>query len=188
MSFHSWMRRSLVLGLAGLALTVSILPVGAQGREDDFQREMIEKELAHWKPGKQNQAVPTRQLACVVGDPSGVWLSDEGSKIKLFPLGHNQYRVLFATRGCLGNWTLERTATYGNGILLLNRPVMEYCPATYNRLFTIRTPQGIRLISDDALAFHYKYKQKDTWFMAFENTTHTVKEVLPTAKPQARPL
>ena len=48
------------------------------------------------------------------------------------------YRVEFFTSGCLRRWALERTATYWDGVLTLNRPVREYASKTYDRLYAVR--------------------------------------------------
>lgn len=204
MSFHSWTRRSVLLGLTGLAMMVSIPTVGAQGQinQDVDRRNSIEKKLTHWKPTKDNDALPVKQLACVVQDMSGVWrtfsrewdssleakIFPEGlrendlllgsSQIKLFSMGGNRYRVLFSTGGVSGFWSLERTATYSKGVLVLNRPVQEERDASYTRLFTIRTSKGIYLISDYALTTYYQKHEKEQFLLlaGFRNGTRIMKE------------
>jgi hypothetical protein len=46
--------------------------------------------------------------------------------------------VNLQTSGCVGGWTLRRTGRYSDGVLELDRPVLEYCPVTYQKLYAIR--------------------------------------------------
>lgn len=211
MPLHSWTRCVLLVFLVALPLMVEGVSAGAQQRQDQDaqQRKVVEKELRQWRRGKQNAAVPTRQLACVAEDLSGSWEIDGlvyGSTLRLFPLGSNRYRVQLYTGGRKGDWTLERTAIYRQGVLLLNHPIKEYNGLIYDRLFTIRTSvevhqrtsgqlttsMEVHLISDQALAIQYKYKANHTnvpglWFHGFRHTTRTIRELSNGASPTHKP-
>ena len=49
------------------------------------------------------------------------------------------FSILFETCGDLAQWTLQRTGVFENGMLVLNRPVIEYCPRYYDRLYFVDT-------------------------------------------------
>ena len=57
------------------------------------------------------------------------------------------YDVLFDTCGDLAQWRLHRTAVVDNGTLLLNRPVVEYCPRRFDRYYAITNPPKMCLVS-----------------------------------------
>lgn len=130
--------------------------------QDQMTGRTIERNLAHWKPTPENHATPPAKLRYIASDISGVWMHGSGeeyTKIKLSAIAMRPgtYRVIWEAVGETYSFLLERTATYRGGVLMLDRPVEEYISSPYKRLFTIKTPQGIRLISDVKLF----YCQKD---------------------------
>ncbi|MGC4044914.1 MAG: hypothetical protein QM758_14060 [Armatimonas sp.] len=165
-------------------------------------RAAIEARLSKWKRSKESEAALAlhQKDIVVAGDISGFWLNGNDmalTSLKLFPIGPNTYKILFSAGGCLGHWRLERTGVYKDGVLLLNRPVEEYGSSPYDRLFTIRTPAGIRLISEFAMGWYRKEHGPDlVSFLTFKNTTQSSaammgakkKVVSPTPKPPAQPM
>jgi hypothetical protein len=181
--------------LASLALTGFVGPVVArQNQEEDTMGKIIEEKISLWKRTKDNNAFPSESQRCTVSDVSGVWKRGGGmdyTTIKLFPMKSGRYRLLFSTGGCLSHWSLELTATYRDGVLLLNRPVEEYIPAVYDRLFTIKTPQGIRLISDTSLAWsrsQHETTPHSLWMFIHKASPHPVVPKTVPARPLAQPL
>ncbi len=73
-------------------------------------------------------------------DVIGRWaryVHDDGATLTLTRSERCHFNVRFETCGDLAEWTLERTASLEGGLLVLNRPVIEYCPAVYDRLYCI---------------------------------------------------
>lgn len=176
------------------------------GKSPDLPQEKtstsksIEELLSKWKRDKKTAVLAPHQRI-IAENLSGVWQRSTGwdsTIFELFPIGPDTYKILFWTRGCLGGWTLERTGVYKDGILVLNRPVIEYAPFIYDRLFTIRTSQGIQLISDAALTWsrsQHEIALNSLWL--FVNKTPPKasisrpfaaqkKTVTPSPKPRAR--
>jgi hypothetical protein len=76
------------------------------------------------------------------------WHDSEGLEIKK----ENDYKVTFMVYGDLASWKLERTATYSNGVIELNKPVLEYAPLMpYKKFYSVSTPFGDRLVSQQAV-------------------------------------
>lgn len=129
--------------------------------EHQATQQHIEQALSHWKRTSRKNPPVSAHISSVAGDLSGEWTTKSGTTIKLFIVKPNTYHVIFSSGRCLSHWTLERTGTYKDGTLLLNRPVMETYdidsdPWIYNRLFTTDTPKGQYLISDAALQLQAK--------------------------------
>lgn len=181
--------RSIAWGLV-FSVVCSASQVLAQDSREVGMRDAVEAQLSKWKRGKENEAaLALHQKDIVVArDISGVWLRDSGmdsTKLKLFSVGPNVYKIILSTGGCLGHWTLERTGVYKDGVLLLNRPLEEYTPLIYDRLFTIRTPAGVRLISEAALGWYREeHGAEMVSVLMFKNTTQSSATIMASKKPE----
>ena len=77
-----------------------------------------------------------------------------------------KYSVGFDTFGCLDRYSLQREATYKDGVLRLNKAVAEYCPFTYDTLYTISVDGKEYLISQSMIRFlveNYSKKGRVNW-------------------------
>jgi hypothetical protein len=110
-----------------------------------------ERELDHWKPTRQNDQVPIASLGSPVTDISGKWELRRHLEYSAFTVmrsGPDSYDVVFHTSGCLMGWNLPRTGRYTGGVLQLNRPVMEYSRAAYQKLYAVRVGDTEYLVPD----------------------------------------
>ncbi len=78
-------------------------------------------------------------------------------------------------------WKLRRTGHYSGGALVLNRPVEEYFPLTYQRLYAVRVGSTEYLVPDVVVARFQNAMVPGTWdaggsgvrFYAFTRTPPT---------------
>lgn len=106
----------------------------------DQQAQYIEKKLAAWSPGIKDKQVPPDKIRDRSVDIEGDWIGRTGmdsAKMSIKRRSGDGYEVRFSTSGCLSRWQLKRTGTYQDGVLVLNRPVQEYCPITFQTLYAI---------------------------------------------------
>jgi hypothetical protein len=112
---------------------------------------VIERKLDHWLPTKENAQVPRASIRSPQTDISGVWevhRGHDGSSLAITRSGPETYDVVLDTHGCLDWWKLRRTGHYSAGVLVLNRPVQEYFPLTYQKLYAVRTSSSEYLVPD----------------------------------------
>ena len=153
----------------------------------DVTRAIREAMITRWKPDKETFLAPPAFLRCRADDLTGTWklpASTESARLRLSRRKEDPpdtYRVAFEARGCLMNWSLERTATYRDGVLILNRAVVDYDESCYIRVYTIKTDQGVRLISYPG----YQRSGEAGTAHSFYNTERTV-TALPLLDPSAR--
>jgi hypothetical protein len=130
-------------------------------RPDDDIRDMsatVEEDLRKWKPTKTDRAAPPSSLLKPSMDISGTWRVSRGfyhSTLWIRRLGSSSYAVSFKSDGCMSGWSLKRTGTFSNGIVVLDRPVKDYPSSTYARLFAVRL-KGVDYLVSDALATRFK--------------------------------
>lgn len=109
----------------------------------------VERRLAAWKPDARNEAVPPAHLRVVVDDLCGRWESDrffDHADLTFTPTGHGIYRVHVQAHLCNSYWAHERTATYRDGVVTLDRPIDDSWDR-YRKLYTVRLDGQIRLVS-----------------------------------------
>ncbi|MCB9853237.1 MAG: hypothetical protein H6819_09095 [Phycisphaerales bacterium] len=123
-------------------------------RQNEASSRYIEAELKDWRPPDGLQPPPATIRVSSI-DLEGSWLGRTGMDTASMVISRRNdgtFDVNFSTSGCLGGWRLKRTATYKDGILELDRPVQEYCPITFRRLYTIRANGTELLLPETSVA------------------------------------
>lgn len=131
----------------------------------------MERDLAHWKPEKV-WANPFAQELAIDADLSGTWKRPgrmDLAEIQFTSKGNGRYGVEFTSVGCLNGWRLLRTATFKDGVILLNKPVKDYAGWTYDRLYSTHVGSETRLVWPEA---YYEPGSGIGWF-SFEPKTAT---------------
>ena len=126
-------------------------PAFSLEHEEAIAADVIERKLAAWKPTAENETTPRRTLLSTTGDISGTWRVSrgmDGSTLWIRSSTPGRYVVSFRTGGCLSRWTLKRHGQYGDGVLSLNKPVEEYFPLTYSRLYVLTVAGQLYLVPD----------------------------------------
>jgi len=139
-----------------LALPAAVKPTPAFSPEDEdaITRDIVEQKLAAWKPTAGNKTTPRRTLLSMTGDICGTWRVSrgmDGSTLWIRSPSPGSYIVSFRTGGCLSRWTLKRYGEFSDGVLSLNKPVEEYFPLTYSRLYLLTVAGKLYLVPDAAV-------------------------------------
>lgn len=143
-----------------------------QRREmEKYTSKLAEEELADWKPESECPTKLHESLLDNALDPAGRWVNncvhDAGNTLTLVRTAEGEYEVIFRTSGGLLSWQLSRTATYRDGVLTLNRPVQEYAPWIYQRLYPARIDgnqylipsHGVPEVHKEALPFAHGFAE-----------------------------
>jgi hypothetical protein len=72
---------------------------------------------------------------------------DDAAVLIITSLEDSRYRVEFEAGGDLGGWKLDRVGEYHEGVFTLNRPVLEYLPREYRKLYAVRLQGSVYLVS-----------------------------------------
>jgi hypothetical protein len=117
------------------------LRASIRAMEEGDMSEIEESKLVHWKPDAHSETAPLPEIRRPEMSLDGTWRVSRGMDgttlwVRMLPSG--SCVVTFQTGGCLGHWTLKRTGQILNGIMTLDRPVAEYLPLTYRRLYAVR--------------------------------------------------
>ncbi|MCE9548083.1 MAG: hypothetical protein K8T25_21630 [Planctomycetia bacterium] len=114
---------------------------------------LTDKELPwqHLQVVQEDTAPPPEALRVRAVELTGTWTDRVGyTQFTIKPLADGRCSVLFHSRvrcGLGGSVQLERTATFDDGVLQLDRPVFElYGGATYRRLYTVKMMDKIYLL------------------------------------------
>jgi hypothetical protein len=107
---------------------------------------MAEEAIAHWKPEPKRE-VPA---AFAVSDPDvvGRWESGgfmDGNSVAIKAGESGTLRVIFSTQGCMGGWTLDRTAVVHGSRIDLDRPVRCYAPTVADALYVVKVGDEVML-------------------------------------------
>jgi len=108
---------------------------------DTQTRWNIKRRIAEWDRDRPPVAKPNASLLASDILLEGKWEVHRHLQSSAIEISRNppwQYQIAFSTSGCLGGLTLERTGTYVDGTLSLDKPVGEYLPLTYDRLYAVR--------------------------------------------------
>jgi hypothetical protein len=127
----------------------------SMARMEEIASQEVEDELKKWKPTKENDQTPKETIHSRKTDIVGrwkVWRFLDYSTLVIKRLGEDIYEVAFSTGGCLKRWKLKRQGCYVDGVLTLDRPVEEYFPLTYKRLYSVRIGNQDYLVADVAIA------------------------------------
>lgn len=122
--------------------------------------EKMENELSKWESQPENEFAPEVAELNPQLDIAGEWLYGDAlidevwipgdvlcqATFRMSRATGNSYRVEFYTSGCLSRWRLQRTATFADGVLQLNRPVIMYCSPTFDKLYAVRSDNSDYLI------------------------------------------
>ena len=117
---------------------------------------IVEQKLAQWEPDHDDLTPIIRSILRPNMDIVGEWTAPvhrDYSSLSIRRKGAGDYSVSFSTGGCLGDWCLEREATYGNGVMRLSKPVQEYAPHTYDTLYPASVGGTEYLISQSGIRF-----------------------------------
>ena len=109
--------------------------------QDEIMAQVVEERLESWTPDSENEQQPLPEIRHKSMDIEGEWFVSrglDGSALSIKQNGDDQFRIVFSTHGCLASYQLIRTGTFSDGVLTLNRPVDEYFPLTYKKLYAVR--------------------------------------------------
>ena len=112
-------------------------------------RRAIMQRIRSWKPSAADTTAPDSRRLVPDLELVGHWSVRRhlnGSSLEIQKLPSGEFRVRFATGGCLGSYEAVQTATFRDGILTLDEPVAEYLPAVYDRLYAVRVADEVRLL------------------------------------------
>lgn len=101
---------------------------------------MERKKLSQWDTTKEYSKIPYFAKLVLNIDLEGDWEMSTGftsTTIHFKKNGKNQYKIFLETSGCLEDFQLERTATFDNGIIVLDKPVEHYEPLIYRKLYVV---------------------------------------------------
>ena len=145
--------------LTSLCLQKESLALGEQGDEAltrvEAATRVVEESIRKEFDPKLEYAKPPATGGLVEGvDLQGTWSSPVDLQytaitFKKQPAG--EYSVEFRSGGCLMDWLLHREATYSGSAIAFNKPVHEYLPATYTRMYTISFKGTVYLIASDRI-------------------------------------
>lgn len=117
----------------------------------------------HMELVMENETADVENLASYLGgfivtngNITGQWDSwghDDGICLTIGCESKGSYPISFYARGDLASWRLERTATFSNGVLQLNRPVKPYLGRSFTHFYLIRTPEELRFLSQHFVRF-----------------------------------
>ena len=127
----------------------------------------IEKRIATWQPGPDDRRLPRTPDLRPNMDITGGWLVEKHRSRTRLTISHiagNDDRVEFTTRGCVGEYSDTRLATFQGAALLLEKPVSEYAGNTYDRLYAIEHDGSSYLISAATAGDYDKSFPKDDVF------------------------
>src|SRR5687767_8290607 len=131
--------------------------------QDESMARVIEEELAGWHPTSQEAAEPPAELIDPKLDITGEWFVSrgyDGTSLKIRKASEG-YVVDFNTHGCLFRYQLKRHGEYSKGVLVLDRPVKEYFPLTYQKLYAMKIGTSEYLIASAAVDDLEKGLSKD---------------------------
>jgi len=122
-----------------------------QSVSNEVVNESIAKE---YKPEKEYHLPPKKGEVVADHELEGTWSSPGGldyTSIVFQKTSSGKYSVKFSSGGCLADWTLDRQATYEKGIIIFDKPVEEYLPALYTKMYTIRFKDNIYLLASERI-------------------------------------
>jgi hypothetical protein len=100
----------------------------------------FEQELEIWHPDQANAPQPDPKLIYPQMEIADEWKFATGffgTKLSISTIDDG-YRARFHMWGCVGTADFERKATFSNGIISLDRPVMDFWPNKYQQLYSLR--------------------------------------------------
>jgi len=125
----------------------------------------VDERLSKWTPGKEDSRQPNKKIMAADTEIVGEWVVNRGGHdYTTLSISRNGDRlsISFYTGGCLTEWELERTGMFSEGVLLLDRPVEEYLPLTYKKLYAGRIDGKELLVSSAAVREFEKALSEDS--------------------------
>jgi len=116
---------------------------------------MIEESIAeYYRPENEYQVPPGKGKIVDHIQLEGTW-SNPGefsyTSITFEKRCAGNYGVKFYSGGCEMEWTLDREATYKKGVITFDKPVEEYLPALYTRMYTIQFNETVYLLASERI-------------------------------------
>ncbi len=161
--------------MTGVLLLLALQTTATQDLGGFDQSSYMEKRLAEWKPAEtyiRPTGAPQSDAQSLVGE----WHVGGGFESTTVTFGGPNagvFPVTFRTGGCLGMWTLKRTATLKDGVVMLNKAVEKYCGEPYDRYFFVKKGEVLWLVPTGTtergkeLFEQSKYGSAETWFEYF---------------------
>lgn len=90
--------------------------------------QKMEDFLAYGKRTPDKEVLPQESLRARFPTLAGRWERSLAgvTTLRLTRVGEDRYTVSLKTGGCFGYWQLNRAARYVNGVLVLDRPIIDY--------------------------------------------------------------
>ena len=138
-------------------------------QESVWMSPIVEEELAKWEPDHEDLVPMISDIHKPDMEIAGSWTTPiihEGTTLEIQEDLDGTYSIDFSTGGCLSDWDLKRTGTYGNGVLRLDKPVEEYGSSPYDTLYPVHVDGYDYLISQSSIRFlseHYATDGKVEW-------------------------
>ena len=145
-----------VILFLALALVIPSCSMSIDELDDDLaSNEMVKEEIGNdFIPENEYKSLPKKGELIVDVDLEGTWSSPGGfdyTTITFEKMSSEKYSAKFDSGGCLMEWTLDREATYKNGIITFNKAVEEYSSPPYSMMYTIRFKECIYLIASERI-------------------------------------
>ena len=99
---------------------------------------MTERRLARWTPGPGDELPPMAAIRDRDAPIAGTWTCRwhrSGSSLTITPDAAKTYSVRFSSSACTRQITLDRSATFRDGVLTLDLAVEEVSPRAISRKF-----------------------------------------------------
>jgi hypothetical protein len=128
---------------------------GIQINEEDL-------ELDKWKPGPEHDVLPHNTVGVQDMDVTGQWTYRWRPTFGIDPRTDGGYSVKFVSNHRCTHCELQRTATYEQGVLTLDRPVKEIAGPTYQKLYTVRI-DGEDCLLPAARSEEFEQGRADDW-------------------------
>ena len=140
-SIRRWFERLTLVDVLVLIATVAMLLALLLPDSSTAARGQIEERILGWQPSDEDKTEPSSEFVFSDMDIVGNWsvrrhFNSRSLRIKKLPSG--KYEVMFSTGGCLGHFETERNGEFQSGTLSLHKPVAEYMPAVYQKLYAVR--------------------------------------------------
>jgi hypothetical protein len=128
---------------------------GIQINEEDL-------ELDKWKPGPEHDVLPHNTVGVQDMDVTGKWTYRWRTVFEIDSRADGGYTVKFVSSHRCTHCELQRTATYDQGVLTLDRPVKEVPGPAYQKLYTVRI-DGEDFLLPAARSEEFEQGRADDW-------------------------
>jgi hypothetical protein len=119
-------------------------------------------ELDKWNPGPEHDVIPHDTVWVEDMDVTGQWTYRFRTILWIDPGTDGDYTVKFVSYHRCTHCELRRTATYDQGVLMLDRPVKEIPGPAYQKLYTVRI-DGVDCLLPAARSKEFEQARADDW-------------------------